>query len=650
MRNRADAGAGALAITAAIMPGAALAQRAGENAVAAASDAFGTTVGNEVIGIYSENDTRGFSPVKAGNARIEGVYYDPVGALSGRLRASTMIRVGLAAETFPLNAPTGVVDYQFRPFPDQFGTSLGYQFAAFGGFIRDFDLRLPMLGNRVGLTGGIAQADLRQSDGARNQSWGVTIRPIVRLGKVEFAPFAAVSTFTSNHTHPLVVVTDENLPALPPKRRYLGQKWAEGRYENRHLGATLRAPLGERLSLRAGLFHAVGDRARNFTEIFAIAGASGLAAHRLIADPAHDIHSTSGEALLSLRLGGGGAHTHRLIAGYRARNRYTETGGSDIRSFGLAPFGEPDPQPEPDFAFSAVNAGRVRQASWMLGYLGQLGRRLRVNLGVQKARYRADFREGRTGLDTTSRDSPWLYNATVAWDVVPAVAVYAGTQRGLEDSGAAPENAANRNEQLPATRTRQIEGGVRWRFRQGQLAASLFQITKPYFAFDAASRFVEAGTVRHRGAEASLSGRFGPRLNLLAGALLMRPRVTGAARDLGLVGPRPAGTPSLLARIDVNYRSGIFGGLTPTATLVHTSARAAGARPLAALGGRQLTLPAYTTVDLGLRQQFTLGRVPASFRAVLQNALDAKTWKVVAANTLYPEERRRFVLNVTADF
>ncbi len=54
-------------------PTAATAQRADENAVEAADDAFGTSVGNEKIGLYSASDVRGFSPVNAGNIRIEGL-------------------------------------------------------------------------------------------------------------------------------------------------------------------------------------------------------------------------------------------------------------------------------------------------------------------------------------------------------------------------------------------------------------------------------------------------------------------------------------------------------------------------------------------------------------------------------------------------
>ena len=153
--------------------------------------------------------------------------------------------------------------------------------------------------------------------------------------------------------------------------------------------------------------------------------------------------------------------------------------------------------------------------------------------------------------------------------------------------------------------------------------------------------------MRVRGLEGSLSGHFGKRLTVIAGAVATQPRVLD--RQSG-VGERPAGMPSLYARVDLNYRTDIFGGLTPTATISHTGARALSAGPLASLGGKQLMVPGYTTLDLGLRQSFKLGKVPMSFRALLWNVTDTATWKVVAANTLLIEERRRFNLTVTADF
>jgi len=47
----------------------------------------------------------------AGNARINGLFYDPVWAPTARIRLSTAIRVGLSAQGFPFPAPAGVVDY-----------------------------------------------------------------------------------------------------------------------------------------------------------------------------------------------------------------------------------------------------------------------------------------------------------------------------------------------------------------------------------------------------------------------------------------------------------------------------------------------------------------------------------------------------------
>ncbi len=640
MREIARALGAIVAILAA--PGQVYAQRAGENAVTNADDAFGTNIGMESSGIYTEFDTRGFSPTKAGNIRIDGIYFDPAFVLAGRLRESTAIRVGFSAEEYPFHAPTGIVDHKFRGFPDELGASAAFHSTAHWGHIVELDLRVPVIADRLSLTGGYAGSDSRMVDGSGNHGYGLTIRPILRFGGVEIAPFASKGGFRNQIARALTVVNGSELPALPAVRRYLGQTWAKGEMKNQNSGITVKAALTGGLSLRAGLFYAAAPRPVNFTELYALSGSSGLASHRLIADPRQDVHSTSGEVQLALRLERG-RWQHRFIAGFRARKRYTESGGSAVRSYPeLVPYGEPDPRPEESFAFGPVNQGRLTQSSIMLGYTGKLDGIGRLNLGIQKARYRGTSRDGRTGAVTRSDDDTWLYNATLGIDISSALSVYFGTEKGLEDSGAAPESALNRNEQLPATRTTQYEGGVRWKFNGGQLVVNAFQITKPYFTGNPGEAFVQQGAVRHRGIETSLSGKFGKRLSLVAGALVMQPRVAG--------GLRPVGTPSLFVRADANYRTDIFGGLTPTVSIIHTGERAVSSRGLAALGGKQLMQPSHTSIDLGLRQQFRIGSIPASVRAVVVDVLDKPSWKVVAANTLYPEERRRLNVSLTADF
>jgi iron complex outermembrane receptor protein len=57
---------------AALAPMHALAQRADENAVTAADDAFGTKVGSQSIGLYDAEHVRGFSPRAASPADRRG--------------------------------------------------------------------------------------------------------------------------------------------------------------------------------------------------------------------------------------------------------------------------------------------------------------------------------------------------------------------------------------------------------------------------------------------------------------------------------------------------------------------------------------------------------------------------------------------------
>src|SRR5579864_5318453 len=52
------------------------AQRVDDNAVTAADDAFGNTVGFQTVGLYSPTNARGFNPEQAENLRIEGLYDD----------------------------------------------------------------------------------------------------------------------------------------------------------------------------------------------------------------------------------------------------------------------------------------------------------------------------------------------------------------------------------------------------------------------------------------------------------------------------------------------------------------------------------------------------------------------------------------------
>src|SRR3712207_6347012 len=132
-------------------------QRANENAVASAQDAFGTSVGNERVGLYFPQSARGFSPVQAGNVRINGMYFDYQADLNQRLVAGSNVRVGLTAQGYPFPAPTGVADFSLRlPGSDAVASTV-VGFGPYGSMRAEVDAQLPVTG-ALALGGGLGLA------------------------------------------------------------------------------------------------------------------------------------------------------------------------------------------------------------------------------------------------------------------------------------------------------------------------------------------------------------------------------------------------------------------------------------------------------------------------------------------------------------
>ncbi len=131
----------------------ALAQRAGDNAVTGAGDAFGRSIGNERVGLYTDADVRGFSPVQAGNLRIDGLYWDRQGDASARLISGVNVRVGLTAQGYPFPAPTGVVDYTLRNSAPKLLLSTVAHAGPFDGYGLELELSLPITSSLSAVAG-----------------------------------------------------------------------------------------------------------------------------------------------------------------------------------------------------------------------------------------------------------------------------------------------------------------------------------------------------------------------------------------------------------------------------------------------------------------------------------------------------------------
>jgi iron complex outermembrane receptor protein len=627
----------------------AFAQRADENAVRSADDAFGNSVGNERIGLYNVGDVRGFNPIVAGNIRLEGLSVTEHGGFTSRVVSGNTIRVGLTAQGYPFPAPTGIADYSLRSSGNDAVLSPVLTFGPNGGAAIEVDAQLPIVRDRLSIAAGFSyryEENFPGEDGRILQAGGVLRwRPTDRI---EVRPFYGRIETLDDRDVPAIFTGG---PYLPPKieRRHFGLDWARSEGERQFYGALGSVQISDGWQIRAGAFRWENRGERNFNELYRDVQPDGSAQRSVVATADQRAASTSGELRSSFSIAEGGRrHTLHLAA--RGRDTRRAYGGADVRDLGTAVIGAPADAAEPDFQFGELSRDEVRQVTGGIGYELRWPGVGELSLGLQRTDYEKNsFIPGLPTL--TTRDSPWLFNGTLAVEVTDRLVAYAGYTRGLEESGTAPANAVNRNSAPPALRTSQRDAGLRYRILPRlSLVAGVFDVRKPYFNLDPDRVYRELGTVRHRGVELSLAGQPLDGLSVVAGAVFLDADVSGEAVDLGIIGPRPVGTSGRIVRANFDYRLPFFEPLSLDLAVTHLGARVASAREYAELGGRQLTTGPQTTFDIGARYRFDASGAPATLRAQVTNVFNVYAWNVGANSSFRFSDTRRFMVTLAADF
>src|SRR5690348_11549790 len=486
--------------------------RSDENAVTQAEDAFGFSVGRESLGIYNAGNARGFSPVAAGNLRIDGLYFDQTFGLPGTILDSTSIKVGLSAQGYPFAAPSGIVDQTLRHPGDKAGASVVANWDSWGTYGLEVDGTLPV-SSTLSFGYGVNATHLSFPDGTDNfnhtESLIVRWRP---APGIEVMPFWSLNNDYNDEAGTFYVPAGPFLPKLPRPDHNEGPGWADFRYTGLNEGLLASARLAENWVVRLGAFRSVWDVKHSYSGLLLNEQPDGSGERVLFVDPPNKQQSNSGELRLTHSIPDG-PRLHVVHLSIRRRDAKREFGGSDFLDFGPGRIGEDVTAPEPDaFHFSEESHDRVEQTTVGVAYDGRWKNVGEISFGISKAKFRKQTDIPGAPAAVT-RSSPLLYNATAAANVTNSIIVYAGYARGLEESGVAPDSAANRKQPLPAVLTQQKDAGIRFNLTKSiKAVAGVFDLTRPYFGFDAANVYRQVGTVESRGAEFSLSGSVTRRL------------------------------------------------------------------------------------------------------------------------------------------
>jgi iron complex outermembrane receptor protein len=601
------------------------AQHAADNPISAADDAYGLTLGLESVGLYSPGLVRGFNPQAAGNVRIDGLYFDQQGALSNRVIEDSTIKVGVSEIGYAFPAPTGIVDYDLRHAggdvpsatiianvgPDESrGVSIDGSLPVIGselvlpiGVSTQVSTQTPSYGPYPGYTSNVTSIGATPLWSPNDK---ITVRAIVDWQQ------------TSNaKTFPLYFTAGDFLPPSISKG-YLGQNWAEGRNVTMNLGGIVSAQLTKIWLLKAGVFRSTNDYPVSFADQYTNIQPNGQSEHLVVGYPDQDTSSNSGE----VRLTGaflGGDWGQQLIFMARGRDTNARYGGEDVVDEGPAVIGTLVELPEPDFIYSAPTNDHTQLWSVGSAYHLDWRKRAEFEIGIQDENYRETVVAPGIPDSGMSAHLPRAYS-NAAFALAPQWTLYAGYTQGLENSGAAPNSAKNSGAVLPASKTWQIDSGIRYVVTpKFKIIAGVFELQKPYFNLDTDNIDRELGVQRAKGVELSIAGELAKYLHVNIGVLDGKVSIIGSNLAAEKVGFVAVGQPLLTYVANINYDLPWLPAASMDASATHF-----GTAPASIDNG--VYSPAVTLVNLGGRYQFTAFGKKSSLRLQIQNLLATKKW------------------------
>ncbi len=571
---------------------------------------------------------RGFSPIAAGNVRIDGLYFDPVVPPNSRISRTTTVRVGLSALGSPFPAPTGLVDFGFRRPGDKAAASMLFAADAWGTYNAEIDAVLPVNGTLSLGLGASARFENGFDATGEKQFGGTVIASWNPAPGLTLVPFANVVRTTFDDHRLTFLTAGEFLPPALPRRQLFGPRWVNGTGTDANIGLLGDWQIAPQWQLRAGLFRSSRTRDGQMTNLVRELLPDRTGRQRVIVDPQLAFSSISGEVRLTRQFDDG-PRRHLVHVAMRGRAGDRRFGGSEILDLGPVQIDTPSVVPKPAFNFGPQQRDKVKQWTGGIAYEGRWTGVGEISAGLQYSNYqkRIDLPAG--GIQATDA-RPLLYNVTVAANLGTQLVVYAGAVNGLEESGIAPGNAANRNEALPAISTRQFDAGLRYAVTDDiKIVAGVFDITKPYFNLDANNRFDVLGDVVNRGFEASVAGPVTNSLSIVAGAVLLWPKVTGEAVAAGRIGPRPVSAIGQRVELSADWRPAFAPGVSFDGRIAYRSAETATV-------SNAVEVPGRTTIDIGGRYRFKLAGKNTLLRVQVTNLFDVQGFEMRGAGAYGP--------------
>ena len=244
-----------------------------------------------------------------------------------------------------------------------------------------------------------------------------------------------------------------------------------------------------------------------------------------------------------------------------------------------------------------------------------------------------------------------------SYQLTPKISNYVSFNRGVELGTIALPDSFRNSRVLPPRKTRQIELGSKYAANSDSLlSVSVFQMERPNeFAHsygvnnDNKSELSQEGKVTHTGIETSWAYKATKRLNLLASAMYLEARQSGATvrSDINPNGSQAVGVPRWRGVLFADYMIPNYENLSVQGGWTYVSSK-----PVTL--DNSVSVPSYHKFDLGLKYIDKVGKSQATYRLFVENLFDKFYWRdtsqTFGAYALYPGAPRFLRATATFDF
>ncbi|KAK48698.1 ligand-gated channel [Caballeronia jiangsuensis] len=285
---------------------------------------------------------------------------------------------------------------------------------------------------------------------------------------------------------------------------------------------------------------------------------------------------------------------------------------------------------------------RTTQAAIYASDTVQFTSRISALLGVRYTQFH-QFTYDPTGLTTANYSaSPVTPTVALMYKTDPYSTLYASYVQSLEQGG----SAANTNVNFPATfgplRSKQYEVGFKTDHSKWGANLALFRVDQGYFYTNTANVFVQDGTKRYTGVDASGWLQLAQDWRVMGGVMWLDTKAVDID-DPAIDGKRIYGAPRWTVTGRVEYNPSFMRRLT------------------LAFGGRYVSdmavnaantqfVPAYAIYDLSGKYETRIAGKEVTFRAGVNNLFNRRYWTTAWGYYVSPSATRTAVASATLQF